>query len=149
MSLAFARKLKEDPTLKAKEFCQIDASGEGAKQEFKDDSDINFLLRNLKMEGVLDRVDVSRWQAGSLEQLTLQEALNIQIEATDLFEQLPSKVRKEFDNNPIKFVQGVESGKYKDLLDENGLLKVKEMETIMKVEVTNQPNNDDQNDDKK
>ncbi|WNK12780.1 MAG: internal scaffolding protein [Microvirus sp.] len=82
-----------------------DTVGESmTRQEFAEECDINVLMAKYESQGVwpqpqpaayLDLTDVPDFQ----------ESQNILIRATEAFMSLPAKVRKEFDNDPGKFVE--------------------------------------------
>jgi len=75
----------------------------GAKQSFKDECDINVLMRRYQQTGILDGrdpaqaryMDVSDWQM-----YDFQTAQNFVASATSQFYELPSSIRARFDNDP-------------------------------------------------
>jgi len=58
---------------------------------------------------------------GNFSPVSLQEALNIQIDAQKMFMELPAKVRKEFSNSPYEFLVFMQDEKNADKLIELGL----------------------------
>lgn len=76
------------------------------RQEFKDECDINVLLAQYERTGVLPAND--RLGQGQYLDLTdvpdLQKAFQIIGQAEAAFMTLPASVRKEFDNDAMKFV---------------------------------------------
>lgn len=79
-----------------------------ARQEFRDQCDINNILKQFKKTGIISHINAQREQ-GSYEDLPdpmeYQDALNAVLEAQEAFSTLPSKVRTRFDNDPAKFLE--------------------------------------------
>lgn len=76
------------------------------KQSFKDDTDVNRLLQKMQKTNSLRHVDefpesVYREFDGEMDLLTADARMK---KANRIFERLPSEVRREFDNNPLRFV---------------------------------------------
>lgn len=66
-----------------------------------------------------------------------QEAMNILVKAGDGFSQLPSAVRKQFDNDPAKFLDFVQDSNNQEQLVEMGLAtRIPEQQPV-EVTVTN------------
>lgn len=82
------------------------------KQSFKDECDINNIVRKFETTGILDHVNQAA-QRGVYEDLPsgldLQAALNIKRQAEEAFLALPAAARAEFDNDPVKFVTAWEN----------------------------------------
>lgn len=155
MSIAYREhvKSKKDKSKKPKDFCKVDCdpseeNGWGAKQEFKDECDMNFILKNLKKTGVLSHLNDRQAMYQEIEVTDLQTAMNTVMEAEGMFNQLPAALRKELGNDPIKFVELCQdkSDAAEALLNKYGLRDLPEPEKISKVEIINPPNsskNDD------
>lgn len=77
------------------------------RQEFRDESDINFLMKRYENTGI------PPWKDGAPPPQYLdvsvvpdfQSAMNAVIDAENAFMSLPATVRKEFDNDPVRFVE--------------------------------------------
>lgn len=70
----------------------------------------------------------------------LQSALHSLNEASEAFMTLPAKVRKEFDNDPVRFVEFASSRDNLEQLREWGLAEPEKVpEPPVRVEVTNAP----------
>lgn len=100
---------------------QLDNS-EGAKQEFKDECDINVIINRYKKTGNIYHLNQSEPAYGVAEPVTYHEALNLVMAAQEQFEQLPSQARKRFNNNPTEFMEYIHSNPDKKELFEMGLL---------------------------
>lgn len=83
-------------------------------QSMKDETDINLIIKNYKATGKLpsikgDPMTVRYPQFGDFTQITdyadAVQALNV---AKDAFSELPSVVRRRFDNDPAKLVSFIE-----------------------------------------
>lgn len=75
-----------------------------AKQSFKDECDINTIVRNFGLTGELPN-DVRAPQYGDFEGVfDYHTAMNQVIAAQDSFMQMPAEVRARFNNDPGAFV---------------------------------------------
>lgn len=109
------------------------------RQEFKDECDLNVLMARYEKAGAnpvmanavpryLDLADVPDFQ----------EAMNLVIEAQRAFMSLPAVVRREFDNDPGKFVEFAEREENLPKLREWGLAAPeKTPDAPLRVEVVN------------
>lgn len=111
------------------------------RQEFKDECDINTIMRRYEKSGVVSHVRKSEPQYGDFVGIPdFQQSLNMLNAATESFMQLPARVRREFDNDPRQFVQFVEDPANLEKVREYGLANVPEPEAKpQRVEVVNQP----------
>lgn len=86
-----------------------DYAASRAKQSFKDECDINNIMRRFDKHGVITHlnhvkaqyVDVCDFGAG------YQEAMNRVAAVRTIFEDLPATLRAEFNNDPAEFLDGV------------------------------------------
>lgn len=75
------------------------------KQSFKEESDINTIMKQYLKTGVLDHVkDRPGLFLDLPESIDYQSAMNIVIEAGKKFDDLPGSVRKRFDNSAVAFL---------------------------------------------
>lgn len=78
------------------------------KQSFKDECDINNIVKKFEATGILDHVNQAAAR-GLYEDLPsgldLQAGLNMIAQAEAAFMALPAEVRSEFDNDPVLFVE--------------------------------------------
>lgn len=111
------------------------------KQEFREDCDVNVIIRRFTKSGLLPNPNNAVPQfvdAASLPDL--QTLMQIMIEAEKAFMSLPAQVRKEFDNNAIQFVEFATKAENLDKMREWGLAPKAPTEPApQKVEIVNPP----------
>lgn len=110
------------------------------QQQFKDECDINKIMDRYLRTGVLSD-PLNMRGPGTYGDYTeygdYMENMNKVIEAREMFEALPSKIRERFGNNPGKLIEFVLDVNNKDEAIKLGLLKVEEkIETVTSEEVT-------------
>lgn len=77
-----------------------------ARQEFAEECDINVIMRRYETTGVLTHTtDREPMYLDLTEAPDLMGAMEIIKNADAAFMTLPAKVRREFDNDPVKFVE--------------------------------------------
>lgn len=107
------------------------------QQHFKEDADINIIMKRYQQTGVLPQVNSSAfgfYDAG--DSLTYQEALNFIIEADDNFMALPSVLRSMFDNDPSKFLSFVENADNYDECVRLGIFEPTNVVPVSPLDVT-------------
>jgi len=93
------------------------------QQHFKDECDINYILRKFNVTGQLPLNGVQP-QYGDFSGITdYQSALNAVMAAQDSFLALPAKIRARFQNDPALFVEFASDEANKDELKALGLLR--------------------------
>lgn len=122
--------------------CDLDCSHDGrTRQEYADDCDINKLLERYEKAGIYDiynprpenYLDVSNVP-------DLQESLNVLRKAEEAFMSLPAATRREFDNDPIRFVEFAQDEKNVEKMREWKLAApAPEEPKPVKVEMVNPP----------
>lgn len=92
--------VKHDP-------CGIDCSADGrTRQEFADECDINKLMATYERNGTLNHYNAMQGEYLDISEVPdLQEALAIMKRGESAFMSLPATVRREFDNDAVKFVE--------------------------------------------
>ncbi len=76
-----------------------------AKQSFKDECDINNILKQYQKTGVINHVKENAGQYVDLPEVPdYQEAMNLVIAAGGAFDSLPGSVRQRFNNNAVTFL---------------------------------------------
>lgn len=95
------------------------------KQEFKEDADINNIIKKYKRTGLLPQAVQTQMIEGDFTDTaeTYQEALNIVTGANSLFMGLPAELRAKFKNDPQNFLEFCENPKNLDELIELGLVE--------------------------
>lgn len=85
---------------------------EPAQQQFKDDCDINSIMRRFQKTGAFDHVAAHQPQYGEVSPLSYHESMNIISQAQSMFADLPSSLRRRFNGDPselLEFVQNPEN----------------------------------------
>lgn len=77
------------------------------KQEFKDECDINIIMKRYEKTGVLEFVNKNEPQYVDVTGQDFQDAMQLIADARTLFEELPASVRLRFDNDPAKLLDFV------------------------------------------
>lgn len=108
-----------------------------AKQQFRDECDINTIMRRFQRDGVVSHV--ARFQ-GRYEDVTgtvpYDEALRIVMAAEEAFGSLPSSVRLRFENDPAAFVEFATDPKNRGEMVKLGLIPAAEVKPPLEVVVT-------------
>lgn len=94
-----------------------------AQQNSKDECDINTIVRNFGVTGQLPNIDRIPLEGDFHDVVDYQTALHALMQADETFMQLPSDVRKRFDNDPSKFVSFATDESNRDELKAMGLLR--------------------------
>lgn len=101
------------------------------KQSFRDECDINNILRQFNVTGQLP-IDGVQPQYGDFSGITdYQSALNAVMEAQDSFLALPAKIRAKFDNDPALFVDFASDEANRDELKAMGLLRQETAQAVV------------------
>ncbi|WNK12878.1 MAG: internal scaffolding protein [Microvirus sp.] len=87
---------------------QVTFTGVGrTKQSFKDECDINNLMAKYLKSGHMDHVNQALPRFEDVTSRDFQGAQNLIADALSMFEDIPSKVRNRFDNDPGKLLDWV------------------------------------------
>lgn len=85
-------------------------TGDGhTKQSFKDECDINFIMKKYIKTGVVEHLNQNKANYGFATALDFKASLDLIQEAQDLFSGLPAELRDKFDNDPGEFLAFVEN----------------------------------------
>lgn len=117
---------------------QFDPEKGLTRQEFKDDCNINTIMKRFLTSGVPPIVDTSP-AYGTPVPYDLREASQLLVEAQRSFEQVPADIRKQFDNDPLAFVEYVQDPENKEQLYDWGLAVRPTPEEPALVRVVNEP----------
>ena len=100
------------------------ATGDGlTEQHHKDETDINNIVRKYNKTGLIDHLNQFEKRYGDMTGYDYQEAQNTVAAANSMFEGLPSHIRKEFDNDPAKFINFVDDEANAEKMIEMGLAR--------------------------
>lgn len=95
------------------------------KQSFKDSVDVNNIMAKYQKTGIVDHFNKYEGRYVDLDASTFTENQMIVANAMSMFEELPSKARNHFNNDPAAFLEYVSQEQTPDsnaLLGELGLL---------------------------
>lgn len=92
-----------------------------ARQEFAEESDINSIMKKYERTGIMPMSDRQPFYGDFTDLPSYMDAQNIIIAADEAFSSLPANVRREFDNDPAKFVEFASDKKNLDKMREWGL----------------------------
>ncbi len=97
--------------------------GDGmAKQSFKEECDINTILKKYDKTGLIEHVSKYNGSYGDVtESVDYQTALNTVMSAESAFMSLPASIRTLFDNDPHRFLEFAQDPENAEELIEMGL----------------------------
>ncbi len=75
------------------------------KQSFKDECDINKIMDKFQRAGVINHYAAHAPTYGDASSVDYLDALLVISQANEMFADLPSSVRKRFNNNPEEFLE--------------------------------------------
>jgi phage internal scaffolding protein len=84
---------------------------EPAQQQFKDDCDINSIMRRFQKTGAIDHVAAHQLQYGMATPTDYHQAMNIITRAEQMFADLPSSLRRRFNGDPAELLEFVQDPK--------------------------------------
>lgn len=103
---------------------KTDVSGQDrTKQAFKAECDINQIMARYQKTGVLDFAAKHEPQYADCTGADFQRGMEIIANAKSMFEDMPSKLRLRFENDPAKFLDFVQNPENREEARELGLLK--------------------------
>ena len=94
-----------------------------AQQHFKDECDVNNILRKYETTGLITHVANGMPSYGDFSSVPdYQHAQNLLIEAQEYFDALPASLRKRFDNDPFVMLQFLEDPDNREEAENLGLV---------------------------
>lgn len=91
------------------------------EQNHKESCDIHSIMRKAQRTGVIEH---NNQHAGSYSEypqgIDFHLAMNTIAEANSMFESIPSHIRKEFDNDPSKFLDFIQNENNREAIEEFG-----------------------------
>lgn len=93
------------------------------KQAFKAECDINQIMAKFQKTGLIEHGNAHGANYGDATSLDFREAMNLVIDAQDMFNDLPSSTRKRFSNDPAEFLDFVQNPDNAEELRKMGLMK--------------------------
>lgn len=92
------------------------------KQSSRDECNINLIMAKYAKTGVLEHLNEHKGDYGDFADAgTFLESQIIIQEASEMFQSIPSEIRKEFDNDPAKFLDFVQNPENLEEMVEMGL----------------------------
>ncbi len=88
------------------------------KQSFKDSCDVNKIVKKAQKTGTISHLNKHQATYGDLSGFDFTEAQMQLAKAGEIFDDLPSEIRREFDNSPAKFFEFANDVKNVDKLGE-------------------------------
>lgn len=108
------------------------------KQSFQDECNINNIMAKFQKTGAINHYAKHAPHYGDATPIQLTEALNIVIQAQDMFDDLPSSIRKRFNNSPEEFLEFVQNPENADEMVKMGLKNAPQAERPAQTEQTTQ-----------
>lgn len=93
-----------------------------AKQSFKDECDINVIMRRYEKTGTIDWLTRQDARYMDVTGHDFREAMNMMALGKTAFEELPARIRERFDNDPAKFLDFMHNDDNRKEAAELGLL---------------------------
>lgn len=110
------------------------------KQSFKDEADINVIMRRYEKTGVMPFLDEREPRFMDCTGFDYQEAQLLVTGARSMFEELPAALRARFDNDPARLLEFLNDERNREEAITLGLVKPKPPEEApVQVEVMNAP----------
>lgn len=98
------------------------------QQSMADECDINNIMAQYERTGLCNHLNQYEGQYGDFTDVVdYQTAFNVVIKANEMFESLPSSVRKRFNNDPASFLSFVDDPANSEALIEMGLARVRDV----------------------
>lgn len=94
------------------------------KQSFANECEINNIMRKYEKTGILTHAKEHKGDYGNyIDVQDYKTNLEKILSAGEMFSELPSGLRKQFDNSPVQFLQFVQDPKNTEKMAELGLIK--------------------------
>jgi phage internal scaffolding protein len=106
--------------------CSFETTGESMTQEhFREETEILNIIRRHDRNGVIDHINKGRAIYGDFSEITdYRDMIHKLREADSAFAQVPSDIRKRFENDPAKFFNFVSDPANHSELAEMGLVNI-------------------------
>lgn len=96
------------------------------KQSFKDESNINFIMKKYQKTGTVNFVANTQPEFMEIPAIDFMSAMNTVIRANEMFGDMPSSLRKRFNNDPAEYLAFMEDPSNLDEMVKLGLAKYPE-----------------------
>jgi phage internal scaffolding protein len=118
-----ATKIKVRKPLERVGRVQIETGPGKTEQAHKTECDMNFILKDYARTGFIRHAKENQGRYDDIAVQDFQQAMFIVAQANSMFEELPSKVRKEFHNDPSQFLSFVQNPENESKMRKLGILK--------------------------
>lgn len=98
-----------------------DPEQSGAKQQMKEECDINNIMSRFQKTGMINHVNNHSPQYGFATSIDYREAVELVRKAEKMFADLPSSARNKFDNSPEAFLEFASNPENIEQMREMGL----------------------------
>jgi phage internal scaffolding protein len=103
--------------------CPTIDTGEGlTEQSHKQECDINYILKDYARTGFIKHANQNAGQYDDVTSVDFQTAMDTVANVKSMFENLPSQVRAEFQNEPTRFLDYVQNPANAKALEQRGIL---------------------------
>lgn len=93
----------------ARERFPLNTEGDSlTQQQFADECDINSIMARYQRTGALEHFNRHGANYADVGAVEFQDAMNLVINARQMFNELPSTLRKRFHNDPVQFYEFVQ-----------------------------------------
>ena len=112
---------KHDPA----DYAEYDFPDTMTKQAFKEECDVNQIMKKYQKTGVIDHVNRFGGDYGFADSGDFHQAMSLIADAQTMFNELPSQAREHFGNDPARFldfVDRMDAIEDRPLLEELGMV---------------------------
>jgi len=109
------------------------------EQSHRDEVNINNIVKRHGIDLIAKTAALQQFTYDNNPNNDFQETMNMILKAKDSFDSVPSEIRKQFDNNPAKFMDFIHNGDNQQQLIDWGLANAPETPQPIEVVVINQP----------
>lgn len=101
----------------------VDTGPGMTEQSHKHETDMNYILRDYAKTGLIKHAREHEGRYDDVSVQDFQEAMFIVKEAENMFQALPSQIRKRFNQNPAAFLEFVQNPRNEDEMRRLGILR--------------------------
>lgn len=114
----------------------VDCSGDKilVEQHHAEACNVNNIIKKYKKTGIITHLNKLEAKYGDVTGLDFQNAQNLILSATEMFGNLPSSIRKEFNNDPAVFLDFCDNPNNREQLIEWGLASRDETDEATRAE---------------
>lgn len=91
------------------------------KQSMRDETDINLIMAKYQKTGMINFVNSRKGEYMEVPDVDFQTAMDAVVQGNQMFADMPSNLRKQFNNDPGQFMDFVHNPENKEAMYELGL----------------------------